>query len=494
MVEQNDVGNPKDERSRKKRRHNNGGTATTAELETIVFGKPREPETTEAEPVGEERLLLPEDPEPVAEVQAAWHDPDDTELVVGRKAGERGRVRVLESAVEGSSTGQEYVQQLRQKFEKAHHVVPRWVQKTETGDLDLSDSEPEQLVPTSASSLAKRAGGPLPPTHLEIERLRRFKCAEAVQKGAAAISSLQFHPTSELLLAAGRDQKLRLYAVEDKEAPKTSSYFFKDFPILEASFSPSGDEVLMTGTGCKMWGLDVATGDPFNIKHLLPQEHKRLFGLAVGSKEGHRSCQLYSVLGDTGTTFLCDTRTKQVVRTFRMSSTGVASVFSLDRDSLFSADADSYLYDWDLGTGRCRQRIKEESAVGVTCMATCKASATSASMLAVGTQMGYVDVYDASGPLVKQPLFSVKNLTMKVTSLCFHPSGEALVATSSMMKEGGLKVVHTSTRTVFQNWPTSNTPLNKLSALGVSSRGGLMTYSDRRGDIFLYRLKHYEIG
>ena len=44
------------------------------------------------------------------------------------------------------------------------------------------------------------------------------------------------------------------------------------------------------------------------------------------------------------------------------SRRGVDGLFSPEKDVFISADTDSFIYEWDLGTGRCLQRVKDRWA------------------------------------------------------------------------------------------------------------------------------------
>merc|ERR1719203_2386588 len=178
----------------------------------------------------------------------------------------------------------------------------------------------------------------LKPQELDIKRLKNVPVISGEDRGPAVIQTVQFHPNSDLMLSAGMDKRLHLFSVDGDENTKLSSHFFKKFPINEACFTPSGDQVLMTtGFGSRLWGLDVSTGEPLIIRPQTAQQHTRYFGLAAGPHAGDapgmRSSQMFSIIGDNGTTLVCDAATKHPIRTLRMRAPGVAAVFSTSRDS-----------------------------------------------------------------------------------------------------------------------------------------------------------------
>lgn len=67
-----------------------------------------------------------------------------------------------------------------------------------------------------------------------------------------------------------------------------------------------------------------------------------------------------------------------------------------------------------------------------------------------------------------------------------------LVAMASSHKKNQLKLVHLPTCTVFDNWPTEKTPLNKVTCLDFSPGGAFFAFGEDHGRVLLYRLNHYK--
>merc|ERR1712151_10572 len=120
-------------------------------------------------------------------------------------------------------------------------------------------------------------------------------------------------------------------------------------------------------------------------------------------------------------------------------------------------------------------------AVKVSCLAVRRTSAKAPQpLLAIGTNSGNIDFFDIGGPKIPgKPTCSIGNLTTCVAGLHFHHQGE-LLAGFSKQKKDQRKLIHAATATVFQNWPISSgdhshgTPLNMVSALDFSRKGGLL--------------------
>jgi len=494
--------------------------ASTAELEAIVFGRRPEvraakvPKASEGAEdaeesrkkkrrrsgrAGEEGEVEDEAEADEASPRAAWEDPDDVglELELDSKA---KLSRLKKESTENKISGVEYVNRQREKFVKLHGVTPLWAAAAE-GEAEASDSDSAAetpAVPSSRPLVATRKGGPLPPTEIAIQALKEVSIIPGQKKGNAVIKALQFHPDSALLLTAGMDKTLRLFAADGDENPKVSSYHFKDFPIHEASFMPGGGKILMTSESWKMWGLDVATGEPFIVRSMSALRPNQYYALTPGpepsEQPGLRSSGMFAMLSDLGSVVLCDLATQMPVRTLRMAMPGVAAAFAPGRDALYTADAECNIYEWDLVKGRCRRRWKEPWATGITCLATSPSTARSPrSLLAVGTPSGNIDMFDVGGEKPpREPFKSIDNLTTNVSGIRFHSSGE-ICAGFSQEKKDQLKLIHTPTMTVFKNWPLT-APLRRVSAHAFARSGGLMAIGTDAGRVLLYQLQHYEVG
>lgn len=85
---------------------------------------------------------------------------------------------------------------------------------------------------------------------------------------------------------------------------------------------------------------------------------------------------------------------------------------------------------------------------------------------------------------------SIENLSTEVTSLKFHPSGSVLAAASRSIKDS-LKLIHTSSGTVFKNWPNSKTPLSYVNAIDFSNDGRKLAVGNDKGKVLLYKLNHF---
>jgi len=157
------------------------------------------------------------------------------------------------------------------------------------------------------------------------------------------------------------------------------------------------------------------------------------------------------------------------------------------------------VHTWDLRTRRCIDRQIDEGCLNSTALA----CSNTGSLFATGSNSGVVNVYDrqessaahvaASRPTAARPaspLHTFMNLTTTIDSLAFSPDSQ-LLAMGSRMKKDALRLVHVPSYTVFQNWPTSRTPLGYIHSLCFSPKGGFLAAGNAKGKVLLYRLHHY---
>mmetsp|Transcript_32454 Transcript_32454/g.59254 ORF Transcript_32454/g.59254 Transcript_32454/m.59254 type:complete len:596 (+) Transcript_32454:99-1886(+) len=495
--------------------------ASTAALEAIVFGqaldlhddgaavdvtgKERQPKSSAAKAPAQRNKRKRQKSKSAGESKPAWVDRDDATLQVDLTKHNRTK-KLRKTDEEVKVAGDEYEKRLRQHFVKMHGTASWAEPRPEAADAEGSseeECEDSEKLATSAVPTASglRGAHGLLPTKIDIVRRQAVKIADPMaDRKPAVMHALHFHPDSELMLAAGLDKTLRIFSIDGEDNPRISKHHFQGFPIRDARFTSDGDQVLLTGLHASrsLWSLDVRTGEPLLITPRPQSPDRRvLHCLTVGPHSsdapGLRCSRMFAVLDDSGSIMICDGPSKQLVRTLRMPAPGSKAVFSKDRDVLWSADRDNNIYEWDLGTGRCKQRCKASWATGIWSLALRGTSANAPTpQLAVGTTSGNIDVYDISGPTFpKQPTLSFNNLVTHVSGLAYHPEGELLVG-FSRSKEEQLKLMHCASGTVYQNWPTQRTPLNKVAAVAMSRKKGWLAFANEKGKVYLYQLSHYE--
>ena len=115
--------------------------------------------------------------------------------------------------------------------------------------------------------------------------------------------------------------------------------------------------------------------------------------------------------------------------------------------------------------------------------------------LAVGSSSGIVNVYDRRKwinrdhiPARPKPVRALDQLTTPISHLAFSPDGQ-LLCMASRWKRDALRLVHLPSCTVYKNWPTSNTPLGRITAIGWSPNGEMLGVGNEQGKVRLWELR-----
>ena len=152
---------------------------------------------------------------------------------------------------------------------------------------------------------------------------------------------------------------------------------------------------------------------------------------------------------------------------------------------------------------RCRRRDVDEGCINSTSLV----CSQDGRLFASGCGSGVVNLYsrewlEENGDVsslcalpapahAPKPLAKLMNLTTTADSLTFSPDSQIL-AMASRMKKDQLRLVHVASGTVFQNWPTSRTPLGHVHSICFSPQGGFLAIGNAKGHVLLYRMTHYE--
>ena len=186
----------------------------------------------------------------------------------------------------------------------------------------------------------------------------------------------------------------------------------------------------------------------------------------------------------------------------------VRSINFLEENTLLSSGYDADMYLWDLRyTGRCVNRFIHEDGTPTSCIASYIPPVDSNSyhiphsFVAVGSQSGVMAIYEKHSHEANKwyaphnppkPMKSIMNLTNKITSACFHPSGQIL-AMASYEKKDQLKMVHLPSGNVFMNWPTIGTPLGYVECMDFSPNGKYFVSGNKKGSVWLSQLKQLDV-
>ncbi|KAJ5605842.1 hypothetical protein N7510_008623 [Penicillium lagena] len=497
-------------------------------------------------PVSADIIPSPEIPSDAEEedqeetVPAVWHDSDDERLAVSLASQSRLRkLRVTES--EDIVSGKEYVRRLRRQFERLH-PMPEWAnpelaarrRKTDSDDSDVgsgvemdTDDEEEQLSTQPLAKLLRNASdltriednshaGGKRKLRQEVIDIQRVKDVGKTQP--SSIDSLTFHPHYPLLLSSGPASTLFLHHISPQAPapnPLLTSLHIKRTPIHTSAFAPpTGNKIFASGRRryFHIWDLDSGKVDKVNGSADRKEEQKsmerfklspcgRYVGLVGTSRKGGG---LINVL---------DAGTAQWIAQVRVDGRGGVADFAWwsDGEGLTVASKNGEVSEWDGRLRRVVARWQDAGAVGTTVLTLGGRSGRTQlggdRWVAIGSSSGIVNVYDRrewaaayaasakddqqkqSGiPLNPTPVRALDQLTTPISHLVFAPDGQMMVM-ASRWKRDALRLVHLPSCTVYRNWPTSNTPLGRISSVAISPNSEQLAVANEQGKIRMWEIR-----
>lgn len=432
--------------------------------------------------------------------EVAWVDSDDEKTNVSVVTTRLKKLRQTQE--EHTLSGAAYVARLRGQFEKIY-PRPEWADSFGDEDQDGEDfaEEAEEdasvgmntatltSILNSTSKYIKASTKLLPPTKLEILRL---KDANVARRSRGGIQSMNFHPSHPLLITGGFDRTLRIYHIDGRTNKFVSLIHFRDSPIQSCQFAPGSNLVYAAGRRRYMNRWNIFTGEVDKILRMYGNDKfQRSYEYFKISPKG----SFVALLGSSGWVNLINGQTGQFVKGFKVDGFVADFEFSTDESVLIVANHTGDM--WEFAPHAASTKVlRRWTDVGAVTVTKIRLGGPGDRWLAVGTKSGVVHLYDrttfatvASGANPK-PFREVGNLVTAITNLSFAPDGQILCI-SSKEKKDALKMVHLPLGTVFANWPTSGTPLGRVTVSEFSPNGQMLAIGNDVGRVTLWRLNHY---
>lgn len=427
----------------------------------------------------------------------AWRDSEDEEISISLLASDKLK-KLRKKETDSTISGKAYVSRLRSQFEKIY-PRPKWADATFSDDdensedevMDQSDEEQGEVgdVKALAKILQKtqnfqnnKSSKLLPPNKLDITRLK-----DANQKHAsrAAIQTLSFHPTHPLLLTGGYDRSVRIYHVDGKINNVVTTIHLRDTSIQSAAFNPNSkiNKVYAGGRRRYMYSWDLQTGAVEKISRMYGHEEtqKSFENFKVSPKGSY-----IGLVGNSGWVNILSSATSLWVQGFKIEGTIVDFDWSVNEDFIVAINSTGDIWEFSLKTKQVVKKWRDETGVGITKI---RLGGKNNRWCAVGSDSGIVTVYDRLTS-TKKPVGTLDHLVTSISSLEFSSDGQVLCM-ASRAKKDALRLIHLPSCKVFQNWPTSGTPLGKVTAVAFSPNNEMISIGNEAGKVRLWRLNHY---
>ncbi|KAK2178032.1 hypothetical protein NP493_565g03002 [Ridgeia piscesae] len=403
---------------------------------------------------------------------AAWEDEDDQHILIDVPSKDAKKKVCDKKTVSGET----YTTELRNQFEKVCGA-PSWARmrwEKEDSENEDSDTEASELLRSTGNYLTTSES--LPRSFIQMKR-----CPDANKESPTncKLRSVEFHPTAQVLLAAGAaNQTLSLFQVDGRQNPKIQSIYLQKFPIFKAHFSADGREVIMSSKYHSFQCYDMVEGKIVKVPHVKGLEES-MSKFAV-SPDG----RFLAFLGQYGNIHLVSAKTKEWMTTLKMNGEVNDVAFSHDGSRMLSYGSDGEVYVWDMSTRDCVHRFIDDGCVKGTTLA----MSQDGRYVAAGSDSGVVNIYDDTCMTSHSPtpLKAVMNLTTPCTSMVFNSTTEIL-AIASNHTENAVKMVHLASMSVFSNFPEKKFGIREPYCLDFSLNSGYFTIGNCRGHALLYR-------
>jgi U3 small nucleolar RNA-associated protein 18 len=442
----------------------------------------------------------------------AWQDSDDDRLAVSLASNNRLR-KLRRTEEEDVINGREYTRRLRQQYLKLH-PTPTWAKeasdqphrskrrKANNGDdssTDDSESGSSDTESSTAQPLAEllRSGVQLVQSSskrkrkLRPETINIQRSKHITSSGPSAITSLQIHPSLPLLLASGPSSRMDLYHLHNQPPDYSSamtSLVLKHTPLSTTAFHPNAADarVFLAARRRYFHVWDLATGTVQKVTRMYghTSEQKSMETFRI-SPDGNHVAFLGTSRKAGGVVNILNLTTLQWAAQARVDSHGGIADLAWwqDGSGVCILGKSGLVTEWSLSERRAVASWKDQGGVNCTIIAlggrSGRAEVGGDAWVAIGSSSGIVNVYsrrawftspspgsegNAGVPTSPEPVRALDHLTTPTSHLAFSADGQVLVM-ASRWKKDALRLVHLPTCTVYQNWPTSATPLGRISAV-----------------------------
>ncbi|KAG7663316.1 UTP18 [[Candida] subhashii] len=456
----------------------------------------------------------------------AWEDSDDERLNISLNSSDKLK-KLRRTPQDSSISGKSYIIRLRSQFEKIY-PRPSWIddidqsesdENSSDNDIILDDDDEEEgrsngntnalldILSSTQSFIITKQLKLISPNRISITRL---KDANYQKLGKSSIQSLSFHPTHPLLLTGGFDKTLRVYYIDGKINNFITSIHLKNCPISTCQFSPSLDTnqnlVFAAGRRRYMNKIDLNSGEVEKISRLYGQEQfQKSFEYFKISPKG----TYIGMTGNSGWCNLLNGTTGQWIRGFKIEGTIVDFEFARDESFIVIVNSAGEVWEYELKQEAAQQsqpkgnkkpktynkllrKWQDDGGIGITKI---KLGGPKNRWIAIGTNNGIVNIYDRSKFTTVEtsrphPIKTIENLITSISTLEFSPDGQ-LLCVASRAKRDALRLVHLPSGSVYSNWPTSGTPLGKVTTVAFSPNNEMLAIGNEGGKVTLWRLNHY---
>uniref|UniRef100_A0A673W1F9 U3 small nucleolar RNA-associated protein 18 homolog n=1 Tax=Salmo trutta TaxID=8032 RepID=A0A673W1F9_SALTR len=379
----------------------------------------------------------------------------------------RFRRDLTKSDAEAKMSKQKLQQRMKEQFQKAMGGMPSWAE----------------------TKVKKKNKKKVHLLWIYLTLLQMKKCLHANNDRPSEdrLTTVQFHPSAQVVMTAGLDQSISLFQVDGKTNPKIQSIHLEKFPVHKAQFSVNGEQVVATSFRNKLFYIyDMMEGKVIPVHTVRGLREQRVKEFEV-SPDG----ESLLLTGTSGYLHVLTMKTKEVVKSMKINGNIAGVAFSNDGSKVFTNSEEGEVYIWDMRSSKCLNRFIDDGCVSGTSMAASK----NGQYLACGSAAGVVNVYSQEECMQQnnpKPMKTIMNLVTSATSLRFNPTSEIL-AIASRADDEAARLVHIPSFTVFSNFPMfQRKTIYRAHRLDFSPNSGFFSLANNKGHAPLFRLLHYK--
>jgi len=401
------------------------------------------------------------------EAVRVWKDAHDCDHDAG------GRSRKLKTFA--SAEAGEYSREISNGVRLHTSKCPVWVLDTPSN----TESGSEQVTYASHDVVRSHE-------HLNFSRVQDVN-AQAVSK--CTVKSVDFHSASELVCTGGLDNRVDIFRVNlDSNINEKLQSLWLGIPVVQAEFSKfrNSDRIVVCGKDTMFFG----NLERNSLEQAL-MNGMRSGGTFVQSPDS----QFIGVIGTSRLGLICQ-KSRSCVITLRSDSQIRTAAFDVNGNNILGCTEDGLLHSWDIRMRRCLNSASGFDAVKSICLS------ADGKKIITGAADGLVRVFSresinwSSANCRNTEQYAIKTLTSLCTEITTLKASAAndLIAVASSYRRNSFRLIHLSSLTVINNWPTQSTPLHYVSSAAFNQAGTLLAIANARGHVLAYEISSKLVG
>lgn len=344
----------------------------------------------------------------------------------------------------------------------------------------LKEPDSDEEILQTAGHISKTSSNILLKGILKYKRLKDLNRVTYAE--GPIITAVEFHPASKVAMVCGLPGIATLYSIDGYTNDKLHSMCFKNFPIKGSKFSKDGKEVFFGGSSKYFYAYDLLGGQTSRI--LLPKVMTKMnkFELSPCGK-------FLVVIGRFGEIHMLNSKSKELISTFKQEHQSTGLAFSPDSSTLLSHSNDNEVTIFDIRSNKTMHRFVDDGCIQGTAISV----SPNGKIISTGSAQGVVNIYNYENCIKSQapaPEKIIYNLTTRITATKFNPTSEILAIGSDEVNDA-LRMVHFPSCTVFGNFPGDKAKIGRPNVISFSPGGKYFAVGNKKTEVALLNLRHY---